>query len=205
MIAGLPDTTTMRAFPYTLSGKALFLSRCLCSQEKGELKMKRVLLICVVAVLVVSCNILLGAAAQDGGVTVLEAEVQPAITMSIGSAGTLTLDPAYGGTSSTSQTINVKSNQGYTLLMRADRSSLTKFNGTYDQTVCLQSPLEWKVLSEDMYVSIGEINTPITQSSTATGADGDDITVEFRQSVGFGDAVLSDGTYRIEITYTALQ
>lgn len=167
--------------------------------------MKRILFICVVSVLVVSCNILLGAAAQDEGVTVLEAEVQPAITMSIGSAGALHLDPASGGTSLTSQAINVKSNQGYTLFMRANRSNLTKFNGTYDQNVCLQSPLEWRASSEGTFASIGITNTSITQSSTATDGDGDSITVEFRQNVGFGDVVLSDGAYRIEITYTALQ
>jgi hypothetical protein len=167
--------------------------------------MKRILFVCVVSVLVVSCNILLGAAAQDEGVTVLEADVQPAITMSIGSAGTLHLDPASGGTSSASQSINVKSNQGYTLLVRANRSNLTKYNGTYDQNVCLQSPLEWRTSSKGTFASIGTTNAPITQSSTATDGDGDNITVEFRQNVGFGDAVLSDGTYRIEITYTALQ
>lgn len=205
MIDGLPDVVMKRPFFRLFVRKGLALSECLCSQEKGELKVKRILFIGVVSALVLGWNILIGAAAQDEGTTVLEAEVQPAITMSIGSAGALHLDPASGGTSSTSQSINVKSNQGYTLFVRANRSNLTKYNGTYDQNVCLQSPLEWRTSSEGTFASVGIMDATITQSSTATDGDGDNVTVEFRQNVGFGDAVLSDGTYRIEITYTALQ
>lgn len=206
MIDGLPDVVMKRPFFRLYVRKGLALSECLCSQEKGELKVKRILFIGVVSALVLGWNILIGAAAQDEGTTVLEAEVQPAITMSIGSAGTLTLNPASGGTSSTSQTINVKSNKGYTLFMRANRANLVKYkNGTYDESVSLESPLEWRISSESEFGVVSVTNTPITQSSTPTGGDGDNITVEFRQKVGFGDAVLTDGSYRIEITYTALQ
>jgi hypothetical protein len=183
----------------------LLFQSVLCSQEKGELKMKRILVVSIVSVLVVIFNVWVGAAAQNERVVVLEAEVQPAITMSISSGGSLHLDPANGGIGTTSQSINIKSNQGYTLFMRANRSNLTKYNGTYDDSVCLESPLEWRTSPENAYTSIGVMDIAIAQSSTASSGDGDNITVEFRQKVGFGDAVLDDATYRIEITYTALQ
>src|SRR4051794_2971407 len=119
-----------------------------------------------------------------------------------------------GATSSSSeQTINVKSNTSWGLRISADSANLRRWNGSAYVAGSLASPLSWARTSlggtpvgSPSYSAIATSTANVVTGQALTGDAGVDVGVSFQQPVSYSDsASIGTDAYRALVTYAAGQ
>jgi hypothetical protein len=115
--------------------------------------------------------------------------------------------------SSTEQTINVKSNSSWGLRISADSANMRRWNGSAYVAGSLASPLSWAKTSQagapvgsPSYAAIATSTANVVTGQALTNDSGVDIGVTFQQPVSYGDsASIGTDVYRAVATYAAGQ
>lgn len=117
-------------------------------------------------------------------------------------------------TTSTAQTLNVKSNASWGVRITSENAKLRPHDGAgyVGAGTALTNSLEWRlseVSGADPAGSFAAVPTSagdVTTGRAKTTDSGNDVKILYRQATSFGDAVLSGGdNYRVVVTYDALQ
>ena len=119
-----------------------------------------------------------------------------------------------GATSTSSeQTINVKSNTSWGLRISADSANMRRYNGSAYVAGSLASPLSWAKTSQGgtpvgspSYAAIATSTANVVTGQALTSNSGVDVGVTFQQPVSYADdASISPDYYRAVATYAAGQ
>ena len=115
--------------------------------------------------------------------------------------------------SSSEQTINVKSNTSWGLRVSADSANMRRWNGSAYVAGTLASPLSWAKTSQGgtpvgspSYAAIATSTANVVTGQTLTSDAGVDVGVTFQQPVSYADnASIGTDVYRAVATYDAGQ